>query len=282
MFVTLFVAVCNVQTGAVTYTNAGHNPPYIIDANNGDALRLDARHGPVAGAMEGVAYREDSVVLKPGATLLLFTDGVTEATRADGELFSEARLLDLLPHAAQSGPALLVDEIIASVHAFEGAAEQADDIAVLAFRFLGEQYPVSRQVTVSKTWQGLQASDAVIAWFEVFADTHAFAAPLRRKVKLVFDELLANVIAYAWPDNPAGAIEVRLELDRDELVMTLADDGVPFNPLQASRPEVHRSLAERKPGGLGIHLTRELMDALSYQHKAGRNIVTLRTRLDVT
>ncbi|MFQ5643451.1 MAG: ATP-binding protein, partial [Thiogranum sp.] len=247
-----------------------------------DTLRLDARHGPVAGAMEGVAYREDTRVLEPGATLLLFTDGVTEATGAGGELFSEARLLDLLPHAARPGSAPLVDEVIASVHAFEGAAEQADDITVLAFRFQGERLPGSRPVTVSKTWHGLQASDAVIAWFETFADTHALDDPVRRKVKLVLDELLANVMAYGWPDSPVGAIEVGLKLRRGDLVITLSDDGVPFNPLQASRPDVQRALSERKPGGLGIHLTRELMDELSYRRSADRNIVTLRTRPGVT
>ena len=95
MFVTLFVAVCDVHSGEVTYTNAGHNPPYITGAN-GNTVRLGTRHGPVAGAMNDIAYREDAVVLKPGDTLLMFTDGVTEATSTSSELFSEVRLVGLL------------------------------------------------------------------------------------------------------------------------------------------------------------------------------------------
>ncbi len=281
MFVTLFVAVCDIHSGELTYTNAGHNPPYVTGVN-GNTVRLDTRHGPVAGAMDGITYGENSVLLRPGETLLVFTDGVTEATSASGELFSEARLAGLLEQSSQQEARSLVGSVMSGVHAFEGDAEQADDITVLAFRFHGEPRADSRQASVRKTWQSLQASSQVIAWFEIFADAHALDVSIRRKVKLVFDELLANVIAYAWPDSPVGAIEAELKLARGELVITLADDGAPFNPLQASWPDVHRPLAERKPGGLGIHLTRELMDELSYQRKAGQNIVTLRTRLDVT
>jgi len=278
MFVTLFVAVCDVHTGAVTYTNAGHNPPYVVDAN-GDTLRLDARHGPVAGAMEAVAYREDTVVLKPGATLLLFTDGVTEATSTSSELFSETRLVGLLGQSSPLGVEALVGSIVSSVHAFEGDAEQADDITVLAFRFNGEKRPHSRPVSARKIWQGLQASDEVIAWFETFADNHALDVSMRRKVKLVLDELVSNAITYAYPDSKVGHIEAGLELGHGELVITLADDGVPFNPLQESRPDVHRTVEQRDIGGVGIHLCRELMDDVSYQRSAERNIVTLKTRL---
>jgi len=256
MFVTLFVAVCDVHTGAVT-----------------------SRHGPVAGAMEAVAYREDTVVLKPGATLLLFTDGVTEATSTSSELFSETRLVGLLGQSSPLGVEALVGSIVSSVHAFEGDAEQADDITVLAFRFNGEKRPHSRPVSARKIWQGLQASDEVIAWFETFADNHALDVSMRRKVKLVLDELVSNAITYAYPDSKVGHIEAGLELGHGELVITLADDGVPFNPLQESRPDVHRTVEQRDIGGVGIHLCRELMDDVSYQRSAERNIVTLKTRL---
>jgi len=281
MFVTLFLAVCDLRSGVVRCTNAGHNPPCVIGMH-GDIRRLDARHGPVAGALEGIVYREQQVRLEPGETLLLFTDGVTEAASETGELFSGARLENHLQQAAQPDPAALVESILSTVHDFEGAAGQADDITVLAFRYQGGPGSGAAPVTVSRRWQGLRSSAAVIAWFEAFADAHALDESVRRRVKLVLDELLANVMAYAWPDSPVGAIEVGLEMRRGELVITLADNGMPFNPLQASRPDVHRPLTERKPGGLGIHLTRELMDALSYQRKSGQNIVTLRTRLDVT
>ena len=278
MFVTLFVAICDIHSGAVTYTNAGHNPPYIIDAN-GSMLRLDTRHGPVAGAMDGIDYREDAVVLKAGDTLLMFTDGVTEATGPSSELFSEARLVGLLEQSAQQEAESLVDSIVSSVHSFEGDAEQADDITVLAFRFHGEQPVDSQAVSVCKTWNGLRTTDEVIAWFETFASAHALDVAIRRKVKLVFDDLLGNVISYAYPDSGVGDITVKLALGNGVLVITLVDDGVPFDPLEKSRPDIDQTVAQRDIGGLGIHLSRELMDEVSYQRRAGQNIVTLETRL---
>ncbi|HHH42722.1 MAG TPA: response regulator [Gammaproteobacteria bacterium] len=278
MFVTLFLAVCDLRSGVVTCTNAGHNPPFVIGLDGG-IRRLDARHGPVAGALEGVAYREEQVRLEPGETLLLFTDGVTEAASEDGELFSGARLENHVQQVAQPDPEALVKSIVSAVHDFEGAAEQADDITVLAFRYQGGQGSGDAPVTERERWQGLRSSATVIAWFEAFADTHALDEAVRRRVKLVLDELLANALAYAWPGSPTGAVEVEMQLTRGELVITLADDGVPFNPLQAPRPDVRQPLAERRPGGLGIHLSRELMDGLSYQRSDGWNRVTLRIRL---
>jgi sigma-B regulation protein RsbU (phosphoserine phosphatase) len=280
MFVTLFVAVCNIHSGKVTYTNAGHNPPHIIDAS-GNTVRLDKRHGPVAGAMDDIVYREDSVVLKPGDTLLMYTDGITEATSTSGQLFSEARLVGLLKQSSQQAVESLVGSIVSSVHSFEGDAEQADDITVLAFGFHGEQHSDSQPERVRKTWTGLQASDDVIVWFEAFADAHALDVSIRRKFKLVFDELLSNVISYAYPDSGVGDIEVELGLEHGALVITLTDDGVPFDPLDKSRPDIHKTVDERDIGGLGIHLCRELMDDVSYQRSAERNIVTLRSRLAV-
>ena len=279
MFVTLFVAICDIHSGAVTYTNAGHNPPYLI-GENGSTVRLDNRHGPVAGAMNGISYREDVVVLKPGDTLLMFTDGVTEATNTSGELFSEARLVGLLGQSALQEVEPLLATILSSVHAFEGDAEQADDITVLALRFHGEQRANSQPVRAGKTWKGLRSTGEVIAWFEAFADAHALDDSIRRKVKLVLDDLVSNIISYAYPDSSVGSIDVGLELEHGEIAIRLADDGIPFNPLEESRPDVHRKAEQRDIGGLGIHLCRELMDDVSYQRHAERNIITLRTGLD--
>jgi sigma-B regulation protein RsbU (phosphoserine phosphatase) len=78
MFVTLFIAIANVRTGEVRFTNAGHNPPYIL-RNDSSLDCLDQRHGPIIGAVEGVAFREDQAQLEAKDTLVIFTDGVTAA-----------------------------------------------------------------------------------------------------------------------------------------------------------------------------------------------------------
>ena len=95
MFVTLFVAIVNVRSGELRFTNAGHNPPYIL-RHDGKLDCLDQRHGPIIGAVEGVAYREDQIEIGEKDTLLLFTDGVTEAMDTSNQLYSEARLEEFL------------------------------------------------------------------------------------------------------------------------------------------------------------------------------------------
>ncbi len=95
MFVTIFAGILNIRTGELLYTNAGHNPPY-LRRRDGTLQRLDKRHGPAIGAMEGMVYKEERDRLEPGDLLFLYTDGVTEAMDTENHLFSEDRLKDLL------------------------------------------------------------------------------------------------------------------------------------------------------------------------------------------
>ena len=266
MFVTLFIAVYDIHSGELVYSNAGHNPP-CISAADGRIRRLDRRHGPVAGAMQGISYAEDRVALAPGDTLLMFTDGITEATNSAGELFGEARLLDLLTPG--QAPAALIKTIITHVHDFEGEAEQADDITVMV---------LACHALSCRCWRGLSRTDAVIDWFNAFARARHLDAALQHRINAVLDDLLANIIAYAYPGAEVGEIELSVTLDDGQLTLTLSDDGIAFDPLEAARPDVQVPVEQREPGGLGIKLSREQMDTLSYQRRDGKNIITLRPR----
>jgi len=131
MFVTAFLCILNVNTGKVVYTNAGHNPPYVISARN--QLRIvDDRHGVVLGAMEGFEYNEDEMQLEHGELLLIYTDGVTEAFNESDELFTDARLKGLLSGLEIVNVQTAVSAVIKGVEDFEGETEQTDDITVLA------------------------------------------------------------------------------------------------------------------------------------------------------
>ena len=147
MFVTLFIAIVNTRSGEFRFTNAGHNPPYIL---RGDKLEcLDQRHGPIIGAVEGVAFREDSASLHQADTLLIFTDGVTEAMSPADELYSEARLEALLT-SAKDTPEALTGRIIDDVENYAAEAEQADDITILAYRAdVGNQTQARRRLQLS-------------------------------------------------------------------------------------------------------------------------------------
>jgi sigma-B regulation protein RsbU (phosphoserine phosphatase) len=136
MFVTIWVGILDLTTGTLTYTNAGHNPPYLKRAN-GDLLRLDARHGPVVGAMEGIVYGEDALLIGAGDMALLYTDGVTEAMDPNEQLYDERSLVEVLETREFPSVQDLVQATVDDVWRFQSDAVQADDVTVLAIQFLG-------------------------------------------------------------------------------------------------------------------------------------------------
>jgi anti-sigma regulatory factor (Ser/Thr protein kinase) len=92
---------------------------------------------------------------------------------------------------------------------------------------------------------------------------------------LAFDELLSNIINYAYEDNSEHEIEILIELTEDTVTAHIVDDGIPFNPLQREEPDTTLSLEAREIGGLGIHLVRQIVDTVNYERLDGKNIVTL-------
>jgi sigma-B regulation protein RsbU (phosphoserine phosphatase) len=135
MFVTLFCGVFNVKTGALDYSNAGHNPPYIGAANR-EFAELPVPRGLVAGMIEGAVYKDAHADLAPGDVLLLYTDGVTEAMNPEDEQYGEQRLRSLLDATSFRSAHALIDAMRKDVTAFASGAAQSDDITLLAIRYL--------------------------------------------------------------------------------------------------------------------------------------------------
>ncbi|MBW1750072.1 MAG: SpoIIE family protein phosphatase [Deltaproteobacteria bacterium] len=136
LFVTLYVCIFNVRTGELLTTNAGHNPP-LLKHRDGSITSLSNRDGLVVGAMDGITYSEKRYQLQKDDTLLLFTDGVTEAENPNEEFFGDERLEKLFTDWQDESVEKLVENVVATTHAFEGENRQADDITVLAFQYHG-------------------------------------------------------------------------------------------------------------------------------------------------
>ncbi len=137
LFVTVFCARLDVRTGALVFANGGHNPPYLVPTGGAvSGLRMDG--GPVLGLLEHAPYGDGHTTLAPGDTLVLFTDGITEATNAADEVYGDDRfraLLDanrLLPRADS-----IVSATVADVRRFVGNAPQFDDQTMLVLRYRG-------------------------------------------------------------------------------------------------------------------------------------------------
>lgn len=133
MFVTAFFCIVNMTTGKVFYTNAGHNPPYIL-GRDAQPITLDGLHGPMLGVTDQVTYGEGSIELAPGEQLLIYTDGVTEAFNAAGEMFTKRRLEHLVMGLPLSDAKSTVNSVLGNVMEFTGNAEQTDDITILTIQ----------------------------------------------------------------------------------------------------------------------------------------------------
>ena len=116
----------------------------------------------------------------------------------------------------------------------------------------------------------------------------SFGCPLKMRLQfaIVSDEICSNICKFAYPGG-GGTMTIRLELEHvpgkeqgpSSVFLTFIDQGVPYDPLAAPAPDITLSAAKRKPGGLGIHIAKHLMDDACYEYKDGRNILRLRKDL---
>ena len=136
VFVTVFYAILNTDSGEVEFAIGGHNPPYVV-TTDGEIRELAEPGGVVVGLLRGVEYENGATTLAPGEALVLYTDGVTEAMDAEQKFFSERRLREVLSRLGPRAPEETVRAVLRAVDTFSGGEPQADDVTMLALRYLG-------------------------------------------------------------------------------------------------------------------------------------------------
>lgn len=129
-FVTLFCAIYELSTGRLAYVNAGHNPPLLIQPD-APPVSLAQPRNLVCGVKECLSYRSGEVVLEPGATLLLYTDGVTEACSPSGQMFGEERLREFLAGTSTSDAPDVLAGLFEEVDRFTAGNGDHDDVTAL-------------------------------------------------------------------------------------------------------------------------------------------------------
>ena len=136
MFVTFVLFILNVKTGVVEFSNGGHNLPFIIKGQS-KVEELKGTHGPALGVIDDVEYEQSQFTLSPSDTIFLYTDGVTEATNSQIDMFELDRLKKALDDAKLLSPKGITDTVTEQLSAFVGGAEQADDITMLTLTYRG-------------------------------------------------------------------------------------------------------------------------------------------------
>ncbi|MDR2157551.1 MAG: SpoIIE family protein phosphatase [Clostridiales Family XIII bacterium] len=352
MFVTAFMGYLDIPTGTFTFVNAGHNPPIVRQGDSFQPIKM--RPGFVLAGLANVRYIENRIALKAGDAICMYTDGVTEATNGEDELYSLARLIDAANRESLEDLTAFTMNIKASIAEFESGVEQADDITLLSFRYDGKNAAGKPRVAANHSALQTESAgsdepraetaadgdggsdaphaetaadedggsdapraetaadeDAVIAppcdpdaeklnilsgsarELEIDADKtnlnrvlSFITEPLRARdvgaahisqIEVAAEEVFVNIASYAYTPE-RGRVKIRCFLG-DVLVLIFEDEGKPFDPLSLPDPDINLFAEERTIGGLGIFMTKKIMDKVSYRYEDGKNILTLGKKL---
>ena len=273
MFVTVWFGILEISTGKIIAANAGHDNPAIM--RNGRFELYKAKRGLVIGAMDDAKYTNYEFTLEKGDKLFIYTDGVPEATNSNAQMFTLERMLEFINSKATCDPKTIIDEINTMVDKFVGEAPQFDDITMLCLEYKGTESEHERILTIGADIKNLpEVNDFV----DSFLESHSASPKARNQVLLALEEVFANVAHYAYPPD-AGNVKITERIEDGKLTLIFADYGVPYNPLEKTDPDFSTSIEERKEGGLGIYMTKKLVDNITYKHVDNQNILTLEKTL---
>ncbi len=278
MFVTAWMGILDINTGHVTFANAGHNPPLIYRKGSGYEY-LKSRAGFVLAGMDGVKYKLQEFDLCPGDKIYLYTDGVTEATDSESKLYGEDRLQRLLNANTEDSPQECLNRVRRDIDVFVGEAEQFDDITMLSVAFNGTEKGGADDMEIEE--RVFPAEDGALMTATSFLEEklEECGASMKTVMQLsvVLEELFVNVAHYAYPDEK-GTLSLGLGFDVNtrNFIMRFTDEGIPFDPLAKEDPDVTLSADERNIGGLGIFMVKKTMDSVEYERTDGKNVLTLK------
>ena len=252
MFVTVFAGVYNPASRELLYANAGHTRPYIVGRGY-----LTPDPGIALGIFEEAGIVDEMANLMPGEGVLLYTDGATEAVSAEKTFYGEERLAQAV--CKEEGAQATVLGLTASIDTFVAGNEQFDDLTLLSLFARSEDvwhWKLSPQLSSFATLRE--------GMLELCGNT----PPVRRAL-LAIDEAFSNVVNYSG----ASEVGVWANREKDQLSISLVDDGVAFNPLEYHADE--RDFEDFENGGMGISLIKQAVTKLSYERVGKRNVLNM-------
>ena len=137
MFITFFCGILDIKTGKLTYSNAGHNIPYIV--KDKEALKLEKPCNCVLGVNEDEEYMDKEYIMKSGDYLFTYTDGITEAMNEDNQEYGDEQLKIKLETSRYLSPEKMIKAVKKSINTFTAGCEQSDDITMLAIKYMGDK-----------------------------------------------------------------------------------------------------------------------------------------------
>ena len=271
MFVTCFLAIIDKRNGKMVYANAGHNPPIVGSSRNFEFLKCN--HGLLLGCFKNVRVNDEEITLKPGDSITLYTDGITEARDPSGAFFGEERLLNAFNKKDYTSIVEVHHSIKDEISEFVKDAPQSDDITFITLKYRGGSYTY-----IEQEFNGIKANIAeMLSFIKDFAIDNKFPDNFTNKLLVVGDELFSNIVKHGYEGN-GGPIFVRLLFNEDtkEFSLTIIDKAKEFNQLDVDI--LNTEGKKLRVGGLGISIVKNIMTEYAYDHINGKNILVLKKR----
>ena len=270
-FITAFIGLLDPATHELRFHSGGQGPIFYYQAATGTWERHKPTSFPM-GAMPLTSLRPAVTIdMQPGDILVVVSDGIFEYENAKGEQFGERRVQDFVQANCDRPMTELVALLMQSVQAFAEGAPQEDDMTALLVK--REQVGLVRRV-FDRSFDSIPA----LTKFTANAFERLRIDPrLLPTVDLVVEELLTNMVKYGLGSD--AGVTVGLAPIEDGVEVTLVDRDVePFDITGAPDVDIYAPIEERKPGGLGLHLIRQMADSVEYEYNQTerRSRVTLR------
>ena len=259
-FVTAFIGLLDPAAHRLRFHSGGQGPIFHFQASTGRCAHYKPTSFPL-GAMPLAAVPPPvTLEMAPGDILVLLSDGFYEQADAAGEQFGEARVEALVAEHRGLPVALLMEAIVRAVRDFAGGAPQEDDMTAVLVKRTGSAATVSREFP-----RRFESIEAMVAYTEDAFARLGVDPALKQAVDFTVEELFTNMVKYAT--GSASPVRVDLQAVEGGVEVTLVDSGVErFDPTRAPDVDIHAPIDERRPGGLGLHLIRRMVDSIDYRY----------------
>ena len=263
LFITAFIAIYDVNTKILTYVRAGHEQPFIL--RGGKAEKISEESNFILGGFPNFTYVSDTVQLCGGDRMLLYTDGLNEGINASNEEFGYERI----EKALEDSNGEVLTSLYGKLCEFCGEKEQFDDVTMLLIEVAKEDV-----ITLSPpTYDDIpKITDRINS--QLCGDGEKIA-----ELDVIIDELINNYVSYAFDGVAEPRLEISLKVLGGEVKMTFTDNGAPFDPIKSPDADVDVDVSQRKIGGLGIMIVKNISDGIEYSDAGGLNRLTVHKKI---
>ena len=270
MFITMFAGAFDLQTGVLRYCNAGHNPPVMV-APDGTCTWLETVSNLPIGVMKEFTFEEQSLSLPDSSSLILYTDGITEAENARQQLYGKDRLLNAIRKNSTLAPCTMIEALLSDVGGYVNGCDPSDDIALMVMEYKLRTAPFNTYRLIIQN--NIEELDKLSVFVEQIGKQMHLTPQLTMNLNLALEEAVANVIHHG--KQKSESIEILFSSDNGKLTFTLIDTGEAFDPTSVADADITLSAEERPIGKLGIFLIKQIMNEITYQRENETNILTL-------